>query len=431
MKKIYLTLVFFATFGLLTAQQANDIQVVNSKKEVSDISQAELQTKAQSEIKSFFKRNNNSKVIKSRWYNAAFTIDNVLGGIGTVNANNIFPDTTILVDYGTMGFSGPWIHSIAECVDPMSIWYSDPNELTINGDMPYTVDSIALYCIYERNTDATVVDTLLIQLRNAGTDARGWFNHSHFITNYGADTCVFRPVPYDLNKIYSTDAGVITFKYPLTVSSEGDTTSNGLNYFKVGPATPFNIGAGEQVIVTFGFIPGYTWTANVDTLTTKNRIRFISMEELGDDTYPTYTKGEWTSSYIQSDDDLFDPAPTSYTSHLGYMASYAYEHHWIELLLTADETSVKTNEVGILNVSQNHPNPFSGSTTINYNLDKAANVNVTIYNVAGAQVMTIAKGLQTAGNHQIQIDASNLPAGVYYYTFTADNNTATKKMIVY
>ena len=45
--------------------------------------------------------------------------------------------------------------------------------------------------------------------------------------------------------------------------------------------------------------------------------------------------------------------------------------------------------------------------------------------------MTIAEGLQTVGNHQITIDASNLPAGVYYYTFTADKNSATKKMIVY
>jgi flagellar hook assembly protein FlgD len=64
-------------------------------------------------------------------------------------------------------------------------------------------------------------------------------------------------------------------------------------------------------------------------------------------------------------------------------------------------------------------------------LDKSATVSVNVYNVTGAQIMTISEGLQSAGSHQITLDGTNLPAGVYYYTFTADNNSVTKKMIVY
>ena len=45
--------------------------------------------------------------------------------------------------------------------------------------------------------------------------------------------------------------------------------------------------------------------------------------------------------------------------------------------------------------------------------------------------MSITEGLKTAGTHTITIDGADLQAGVYYYTLTADNNSVTKKMIVY
>ncbi len=430
MKKIYLTVMFFAIVGLLSAQQVHNIKSAIQKTEVSEISQAELDAKVELLRKSIAKReNSNSKQVKSRWYNAAFTIDDILG-TAVSSANNIFPDTTILVDYGTE-FSGPWIHSVAEWVGAVSEWYTDGSKLTINEYMPYTVDSIGFYCIYDRTSIATVIDTLLIQVRPSTTGYRFWANNAHFTDNYGVDTCAFRPVPYDLNKIYSTDADVITIKLPLTEAIFGDTMSNGINYIKVAPGTIVNIPAGEQVIVTVGFIPGYTWNANTDTLTTKNRIRFISYEENGADTYPAYTKWEWTSSYIQANDDLYDVDPQTYSSHLGYMAGYSYQHHWLEVLLTADETAIYNSTANVLNVSQNRPNPFNGNTTIGYNLTEASNVNVTIYNVAGAKVMDFNQGMQSAGSHNLSIDGSSLQAGVYFYTFTANNNSVTKKMIVY
>jgi hypothetical protein len=48
----------------------------------------------------------------------------------------------------------------------------------------------------------------------------------------------------------------------------------------------------------------------------------------------------------------------------------------------------------------------------------------------GQQVMEINKGLGNTGNNYINIDASNLPAGVYFYTVKVDNGSVTKKMIV-
>ena len=44
--------------------------------------------------------------------------------------------------------------------------------------------------------------------------------------------------------------------------------------------------------------------------------------------------------------------------------------------------------------------------------------------------MSINKGHQNAGNVQFVINGSQLPAGVYFYTVTVNDQSVTKKMIV-
>jgi hypothetical protein len=225
----------------------------------------------------------------------------------------------------------------------------------------------------------------------------------------------------------------MTYKYPLTASAAGDTLSNGVHYFKL----PVNlqVPAGETFVTAVQFIPGATWTANVDTITDFNHLRFISYEENGDGggsgTLPSYTKRDWNCSYILPSNWMYKASSSVYAPSYAFVAGYGYEHHWIEFLLTADETGIAKTVDNKLSVGQNQPNPFSGTTTINYTLSTKENVNLTVYNVAGAKVMEINEGVKAAGTHTIQLNASDLTSGVYYYTITAGNSQITKKMIVY
>ena len=84
----------------------------------------------------------------------------------------------------------------------------------------------------------------------------------------------------------------------------------------------------------------------------------------------------------------------------------------------------------IATVSQNRPNPFSGTTTIDVRLTKSSNVVVEVMNVTGQKVMELNNGTLSAGSHSFQIDANQLSAGVYFYTVRAGNSSVTKKMIV-
>jgi hypothetical protein len=67
-------------------------------------------------------------------------------------------------------------------------------------------------------------------------------------------------------------------------------------------------------------------------------------------------------------------------------------------------------------LSQNHPNPASGTTTIDYTLrEAAASALIRIYDAAGTEVMTLEEGTRPAGTHSRTIDVSSLPSGSYLY----------------
>jgi hypothetical protein len=81
-------------------------------------------------------------------------------------------------------------------------------------------------------------------------------------------------------------------------------------------------------------------------------------------------------------------------------------------------------------VSQNFPNPFSGISTITVNLKDKAILSLMVTNLTGQQVMIKERGYVNAGTFFFQIDASDLPSGVYFYTVKANDSQVTKKMII-
>ena len=91
-------------------------------------------------------------------------------------------------------------------------------------------------------------------------------------------------------------------------------------------------------------------------------------------------------------------------------------------------------------VFANYPNPFNPETWIPYQLAEAAEVSVHIYDATGALVRILALGPQVAGIYQeksraVYWDGRNeigesVASGLYFYTLTAGDFTATRKMLI-
>ncbi len=98
------------------------------------------------------------------------------------------------------------------------------------------------------------------------------------------------------------------------------------------------------------------------------------------------------------------------------------------VMFSGDGLSGQTQ--ALASVSQNRPNPFNGITNIEVNLTEASVLSLEVFNVTGQKVYEKNYGKTAAGVHTLQFNGSDLPAGLYFYTVRAGNNTVTKKMIV-
>ena len=89
---------------------------------------------------------------------------------------------------------------------------------------------------------------------------------------------------------------------------------------------------------------------------------------------------------------------------------------------------------------RNYPNPFNPETWIPYQLSEASDVTVSIYAVDGSLIRTLALGHQPAGLYQRKSRAAYwdgrnefgepVASGLYFYTLTAGDFTATRKMLI-
>jgi hypothetical protein len=78
----------------------------------------------------------------------------------------------------------------------------------------------------------------------------------------------------------------------------------------------------------------------------------------------------------------------------------------------------------------NYPNPFNPTTTFRYALPEAERVIFKIYNLQGCLVNTLVDGIQEAGIHQVDFDASHLASGIYLYQLSAGGQTISGKMVL-
>ncbi len=88
----------------------------------------------------------------------------------------------------------------------------------------------------------------------------------------------------------------------------------------------------------------------------------------------------------------------------------------------------------------NYPNPFNPETWIPYQLSEAGLVSISVYDSSGELIRSLPIGYQSAGfytsrSRAVYWDGKNslgepVASGIYFYTLTADNFTATRKMLI-
>lgn len=81
-------------------------------------------------------------------------------------------------------------------------------------------------------------------------------------------------------------------------------------------------------------------------------------------------------------------------------------------------------------LAQSYPNPFNPSTNIRYGLPQKAFVTLEVFTTLGQHVATLVREQEEAGYHEVAFNASGLASGAYFYTITAGDYHASKKLVL-
>ncbi|MDA3844258.1 MAG: glycosyl hydrolase family 18 protein [Candidatus Kapabacteria bacterium] len=122
--------------------------------------------------------------------------------------------------------------------------------------------------------------------------------------------------------------------------------------------------------------------------------------------------GIWALSYAGEDNELFEGIKSAY----GSCSSVSDGKN--QSLLSA------------------HPNPFSQSTTISYELSESAHVTLTIYDLHGNEIITLINEYQTSGEHSAVWNGKDnfklfLNSAVCYYSLKTGNDVSTTNKLLH
>ena len=93
-------------------------------------------------------------------------------------------------------------------------------------------------------------------------------------------------------------------------------------------------------------------------------------------------------------------------------------------------TSVEDVRESGSSFSKIYPNPVTDAATIEFTLNKTADVEISVYNPIGQRVRHLMNERKVAGTHSISFDLGDLQNGLYFYTIKAGNKSESHKMLI-
>ncbi len=86
-------------------------------------------------------------------------------------------------------------------------------------------------------------------------------------------------------------------------------------------------------------------------------------------------------------------------------------------------------------LGQNYPNPFSYSTSMDFEITKSKRINMTVFDFSGNYIRTLVDADYSKGKYTTTWNGTNeggkqVTGGIYFYVLKADNRQLSKKMIL-
>ncbi len=138
---------------------------------------------------------------------------------------------------------------------------------------------------------------------------------------------------------------------------------------------------------------------------------------------------DFSDGYLQ--DPLFTPVSYRGAFDPALPMSQQWTANWTNFdPQNSDYAAVSAVEVipALQVQADNYPNPFNPSTSIRFTNPRKGHVTVTVFNLRGHRVATLADKEMSAGEHSLRFDGQGLSSGTYFYRLVGVGYEMTGKM---
>ncbi len=168
------------------------------------------------------------------------------------------------------------------------------------------------------------------------------------------------------------------------------------------------------------------------TATETNNQGFEIQRAFGSDEFGMATIWE-NIGYVSGNGTTTEIHHYSYTDNSVTPGKYSYRLKQIDFdgsFTYSDVVDVEVLPADNFILKQNYPNPFNPATKISFSIPNSGYTTLKVYDVLGNEVASIIEKDLTAGNYDVEFNASGLTSGVYYYALRSGNFVETKKMML-
>jgi hypothetical protein len=171
---------------------------------------------------------------------------------------------------------------------------------------------------------------------------------------------------------------------------------------------------------------GENWTNNQWMNSERYTYTYDAEENLTSLWHYGWLNSSWTSTDIGEGGGFGVSDSAGNTYDLGY----GYNCTLIRKLIVTGVASQSGNVPTVYSLSQNYPNPFNPSTAIKFDMPRASQVNLSVFDILGREVSVLVNDRRDAGVYEVKFDGSNLASGVYFYRLQAGDFVQAKKLLI-